>query len=34
MTVERYALPWTLDGLDIGANVLEIGPGYGAATRT
>lgn len=33
MTVERYALPWTLDGLDIGANVLEIGPGYGAATE-
>ncbi len=32
-TVERYALPWTLDGLDIGANVLEIGPGYGAATE-
>jgi ubiquinone/menaquinone biosynthesis C-methylase UbiE len=33
MTVERYALPWTLDGLDMGANVLEIGPGYGAATE-
>ena len=31
--VERYALPWTLDGLDLGANVLEIGPGYGAATE-
>jgi ubiquinone/menaquinone biosynthesis C-methylase UbiE len=33
MTVQRFALPWTLDGLDIGANVLEIGPGYGAATE-
>jgi ubiquinone/menaquinone biosynthesis C-methylase UbiE len=32
-TVERYALPWTLEGLDIGDNVLEIGPGYGAATE-
>ncbi len=25
-------LPWALEGLDLGAEVLEIGPGYGIAT--
>jgi SAM-dependent methyltransferase len=30
--VEQYALPWTLEGLDLGPRVLEVGPGYGAAT--
>jgi SAM-dependent methyltransferase len=25
-------IPWVLEGLDLGANVLEVGPGYGAAT--
>jgi SAM-dependent methyltransferase len=25
-------LPWTLDGLELGANVLEVGPGPGATT--
>jgi SAM-dependent methyltransferase len=30
--VGQYALPWTLEGLELGSNVLEIGPGYGAAT--
>ena len=25
-------MPWVLEGLDLGANVLEIGPGYGATT--
>jgi len=30
--VTQYALPWTLEGLDLGADVLEVGPGYGAAT--
>lgn len=30
--VSQYALPWVLEGLDLGASVLEIGPGYGAAT--
>jgi SAM-dependent methyltransferase len=25
-------LPWVLDGVDLGAEVVEIGPGYGAAT--
>ena len=27
-----YALPWTLEGIELGAEVLEIGPGFGAAT--
>jgi len=30
--VAQYVLPWTLEGLDLGAEVLEVGPGYGAAT--
>ena len=30
--VETYILPWTLEGLDLGANVLEVGPGPGATT--
>src|SRR5271169_205851 len=30
--VETYILPWALDGLDIGANVLEVGPGPGVTT--
>jgi SAM-dependent methyltransferase len=30
--VESQVLPWTLDGLDLGTDVLEIGPGYGAVT--
>jgi SAM-dependent methyltransferase len=25
-------LPWALDGLDLGSNVLEVGPGYGLTT--
>jgi SAM-dependent methyltransferase len=25
-------LPWALEGVDLGANVLEVGPGYGATT--
>lgn len=32
-TVETQILPWTLDGLELGSNVLEVGPGYGAATN-
>ena len=24
--------PWTLEGFDLGSDVLEIGPGYGAGT--
>jgi Ribosomal RNA adenine dimethylase len=30
--VETYILHWVLDGLDIGANVLEVGPGPGVTT--
>jgi len=30
--VETELVPWGLDGLDLGDNVLEIGPGYGKAT--
>ncbi len=30
--VEKYILPWTLEGLDLGSKVLEVGPGYGATT--
>ena len=31
-TVEQFVLPWTLEGLDLGSRVLEVGPGYGAIT--
>lgn len=30
--VETHILPWTLDGLELGSNVLEVGPAYGATT--
>jgi SAM-dependent methyltransferase len=30
---QRYALPWTLEQIDLGCEVLEIGPGYGASTE-
>lgn len=32
-TVERELLPWGLADLDLGEDVLEIGPGFGATTR-
>jgi ubiquinone/menaquinone biosynthesis C-methylase UbiE len=32
-TVERELLPWGLAGVDLGEEVLEVGPGYGATTR-
>jgi len=32
-TVERELLPWGLKGVDLGEDVLEIGPGFGATTR-
>jgi SAM-dependent methyltransferase len=32
-TVERELLPWGLDGVELGDEVLEIGPGFGATTR-
>ncbi len=31
--VRNELVPRTLDGLDLGASVLEIGPGYGATTE-
>jgi SAM-dependent methyltransferase len=31
--VETAILPWVLDGVDLGSEVLEVGPGYGAATH-
>jgi ubiquinone/menaquinone biosynthesis C-methylase UbiE len=30
--VEHELLPWGLDGLDLGDDALEIGPGFGATT--
>lgn len=32
-TVERELLPWGLSRVDLGDDVLEIGPGFGATTR-
>lgn len=31
--VESKVLPWGLDGLELGDDVLEIGPGFGVTTR-
>src|SRR5215468_2685692 len=31
--VEEALLPWGLDGVDLGDDVLEIGPGFGVTTR-
>jgi len=31
-TVEAYILPWTLEGVELGSNVLEVGPGPGVTT--
>lgn len=30
--MESQILPWALEGLELGSNVLEVGPGYGATT--
>ena len=30
--VETYILPWTLEGVNLGSEVLEVGPGPGATT--
>jgi SAM-dependent methyltransferase len=30
---EHKLLPWALDGVDLGDDVLEVGPGLGATTR-
>jgi ubiquinone/menaquinone biosynthesis C-methylase UbiE len=32
-TVEHELLPWGLAGVELGEDVLEIGPGFGATTR-
>jgi SAM-dependent methyltransferase len=31
--MHREVLPWALEGVDLGGDVLEIGPGYGVTTR-
>lgn len=31
--LQNDVLPWALDGVDLGPELLEIGPGYGAATE-
>ena len=31
-TIETELVPWALDGLDLGTDALEMGPGYGLAT--
>lgn len=31
--VENELVPWGLDGVDLGDDVLDIGPGFGATTR-
>lgn len=30
---EQKLMPWALDGVDLGEDVLEVGPGLGATTR-
>jgi SAM-dependent methyltransferase len=30
--VERHIIPWTLEGIDLGDDVLEVGPGPGRTT--
>jgi ubiquinone/menaquinone biosynthesis C-methylase UbiE len=32
--VQRELVPWALEDLELGARVLEIGPGFGATTRS
>jgi ubiquinone/menaquinone biosynthesis C-methylase UbiE len=31
--VERELVPWCLNGVELGEDVLEVGPGFGATTR-
>ncbi|MBV8550566.1 MAG: class I SAM-dependent methyltransferase [Acidobacteriaceae bacterium] len=33
-TVEKRILPWTLEGVELGKDVLEIGPGPGVTTES
>ncbi|HXQ19565.1 MAG TPA: class I SAM-dependent methyltransferase [Acidimicrobiales bacterium] len=32
-TVQRWIIPWVLDGVDLGDDVLEVGPGPGRTTE-
>ena len=32
-TVEMQIMPWVLDGIDLGGDVLEVGPGPGITTE-
>lgn len=32
-TVQRFIIPWVLDGLELGDDVLEVGPGPGRTTE-
>jgi ubiquinone/menaquinone biosynthesis C-methylase UbiE len=32
-SVENELLPWGLDGIELGDDVLEVGPGFGATSR-
>ncbi len=32
-TLEKHVLPWALADVNLGSNVLEVGPGYGASTE-
>jgi ubiquinone/menaquinone biosynthesis C-methylase UbiE len=32
-TVEAHIIPWVLEGLEMGSNVLEVGPGPGVTTE-
>jgi SAM-dependent methyltransferase len=32
-TVEQFIVPWVLDGVELGSESLEIGPGFGATTE-
>ena len=31
-TMRLHVVPWALESLDLGPNLLELGPGYGAST--
>lgn len=31
--MELHIVPWALEGIELGANVLELGPGYGGSTE-
>lgn len=31
--VEKFIVPWVLEGVELGSQALEVGPGYGATTE-